>query len=172
MTQLKLDDIQALIEVFDASRWDELRVVSADFEIHLSNDPASRDRSGSGHRAAPPPVTSETTRAGTTASAGSPSAAAPVSPAPTAGGLVIPPGHIAVRAGNLGTFYQAPKPGAAPYVVIGQRVEPETELCVIEVMKLFTAVQAGVTGIVRQALVKDGELVEYDQPLFLIELAE
>ena len=52
-----------------------------------------------------------------------------------------------MRAPNLGTFYRAPKPGAPPYVSVGQRVEPTTELCLIEVMKLFTSVAAGVTGI-------------------------
>ena len=58
-----------------------------------------------------------------------------------------------VRAPNLGTFYRAPKPGAAPYVAIGQKVEAETEVCLIEVMKLFTSVCAGVAGTVREVLV-------------------
>ena len=89
-------------------------------------------------------------------------------------GIVMPTpaGHVTIRAGSLGTFYMAPKPGAKPYVEIGQRVQPDTDVCVIEVMKLFTSVQAGVTGVVRQVLVKDAELVEFDQPLFLIEVTE
>ncbi len=74
-----------------------------------------------------------------------------------------------MRAPNLGTFYRAPKPGAPPYVRIGQHVDPTTELCLIEVMKLFTSVFAGVSGFVRQVLVEDAELVEFDQALFLIE---
>ena len=57
------------------------------------------------------------------------------------------PAHwVAVRAPNLGTFYRAPKPGAAPYVSVGQKVDAETEVCLIEVMKLFTYVLAGVSG--------------------------
>ena len=76
-----------------------------------------------------------------------------------------------MRAPNLGTFYRAPKPGAPPYVKIGQHVDAETELCLIEVMKLFTTVLAGVSGVVRQVLVEDAELVEFDQALFLIEPA-
>ena len=47
-----------------------------------------------------------------------------------------------MRAPNLGTFYRAPKPGAPPYVAVGQRVEAATEVCLIEVMKLFTSVRA------------------------------
>ena len=76
---------------------------------------------------------------------------------------------VVVRAPNLGTFYRAPKPGAPPYVAVGQRVEAATEVCLIEVMKLFTSVRAGVAGTVREMLVEDAELVEFDQPLFLIE---
>ena len=54
-------------------------------------------------------------------------------------------------------------------MALGQRVTPETEICLVEVMKLFTTVRAGVTGIVRKLLVADGDLVEFDQPLFYIE---
>jgi acetyl-CoA carboxylase biotin carboxyl carrier protein len=54
-------------------------------------------------------------------------------------------------------------------VALGQRVTPETEICLVEVMKLFTTVRAGVTGIVRKLLVADGDLVEFDQPLVYIE---
>ena len=78
---------------------------------------------------------------------------------------------VVVRAPNLGTFYRAPKPGAPPYVALGQRVEPETELCLIEVMKLFTAVTSGARGIVKQILAEDSQLVEFDQPLFVIDPA-
>jgi acetyl-CoA carboxylase biotin carboxyl carrier protein len=54
-------------------------------------------------------------------------------------------------------------------VEIGQGVTPETELCLLEVMKLFTAVRAGVEGVLRQICVGDAEMVEFDQVLFLIE---
>ncbi len=76
---------------------------------------------------------------------------------------------MVVRAPNLGTFYRAPKPGAPPYVSLGQWVEAETELCLIEVMKLFTSVQSGVRGTVKQILAEDSQLVEFGQPLFVID---
>jgi acetyl-CoA carboxylase biotin carboxyl carrier protein len=84
----------------------------------------------------------------------------------------VPEGLVALRAPNLGTFYRAPKPGAPPYIELGQEVEPDTEVCLIEVMKLFTPVRAGVKGIVREVCVADSELVEFDQPLFYIEPLE
>lgn len=83
-----------------------------------------------------------------------------------------PQGHIFVRAANLGTFYRSPKPGAPPYVNVGDAVVPEAEVCLIEVMKLFTPLYASVRGIVREILVNDSSLVEFDQPLFLVELRD
>ena len=62
---------------------------------------------------------------------------------------MLPARLIAIRAPNLGTFYRAPKPGAPPYVEVGQTIEESTEVCLIEVMKLFAPVAAGVRGVVR-----------------------
>ena len=161
MTKATPDDIKSIIDLFDNSDWAELHIHSDEFEIHLAKDPAVRSRLRATGSSAPEPGPAPP-RAPVAAAQPS---ASPPAPAPTA----VPEGMLIVRAPNLGTFYKAPKPGAPPYVEIGERVEPDTEICVIEVMKLFTPVRAGVTGIVRQALVSDAELVEFDQPLFVIE---
>ena len=76
---------------------------------------------------------------------------------------------IGITAPNLGTFYRAPKPGAPPYVEVGQAVEPGTEVCLIEVMKLFTPVSAGTAGVVREICIEDGQMVEFGQLLVIIE---
>lgn len=68
----------------------------------------------------------------------------------------------------LGTFYSAPKPGAAPFVSVGDQVQPDTVVGIIEVMKLMNSTSAGISGEVVEILVKDGELVEYDQPLMRV----
>ena len=78
-------------------------------------------------------------------------------------------GLVPITAPNLGTFYRSPKPGAAPYVEVGQRVGEATEVCLIEVMKLFTSVRAGVSGRIAKTCVEDGEMVEFGAPLFLVE---
>ena len=161
MTKATPEDIKSLIDIFDNSDWAELHVHSDEFEIHLAKDPAARSRfriSGS----IAPELAPAAPRA--------PAAPAKLSGAPVEQvAVVVPEGMLVVRAPNLGTFYKAPKPGAPPYVEIGERVEPDTEICVIEVMKLFTPVHAGVSGIVRQVFVNDAELIEFDQPLFMIE---
>lgn len=164
MKDVKPEDVEALIEVFDQSDWSELRIASDNFQLYLSKDAAQRDR----YRVA---------------AAGSAAPAVAIAPQRAAGAAVqhatatssdvaIPEGMVVVRAPSLGTFYQSPKPGAQAFVAVGQRVEPDTEICIIEVMKLFTAVRAGVSGIVRRMLVTDAQMVEFDQPLFLIEPAD
>jgi acetyl-CoA carboxylase biotin carboxyl carrier protein len=172
MTEVKPEDVEALVEIFDQSDWSELRIAASNFQLYLSKDAAQRDR----HRVAAPaqvaPATSPQRAASNVSVQQVQHATAAAAHAAASADIAIPDGMQAVRAPSLGTFYLAPKPGAAPFVTVGQRVEPETEICIIEVMKLFTAVRAGVRGIVRRILVADAQMVEYDQPLLLIEPAD
>jgi acetyl-CoA carboxylase biotin carboxyl carrier protein len=75
------------------------------------------------------------------------------------------PNSVGVTAPLLGTFYRAPKPGAAPFVEVGSQVEEDTIIGIIEVMKLMNTVRAGVRGRVIQILCQDGALVEYGETL-------
>jgi acetyl-CoA carboxylase biotin carboxyl carrier protein len=75
---------------------------------------------------------------------------------------------VTVRAPLLGTFYCTSAPGEPPYVVAGQKVSVNDTIGLIEVMKLFTPVNAGVAGVVEEIVAVHGELVEYDQPLLRI----
>lgn len=163
MNTVSSEDVQSLIQLFDASDWGELHLQSADFELHLNKDGVARRGFGAvAAQTAPAPAEAKPATVISTISA-PPIAATASAP------VDIPEGMAVVRAPNLGTFYKSPKPGTPPYVEIGQHVEADTEICLIEVMKLFTPVTAGVAGIVRQALVNDAELVEFEQPLFVIE---
>jgi len=159
MTDIPSRDIEALIRIFDQSSWDELRVVADGLEIYLSKNAHGEMQ----------PVTVASVKKTEATPAVETAGAAISQPMKRVATSSIPEGMIAVRAPNLGTFYRAPKPGAPPYVAIGQQVEPATEICLIEVMKLFTSVCAGAAGIVREVLAEDSQLVEFDQPLFLIE---
>lgn len=69
----------------------------------------------------------------------------------------------------VGTFYRAPSPEAEPFVREGDAVGPDATLCIIEAMKVMNEIPAGVSGIVREVLVKNGDPVEFGQPLFRIE---
>lgn len=80
-------------------------------------------------------------------------------------------GAEAVRAPLLGTFYRAPKPGAPPYVAVGDTVDAETVIGIIEVMKLMNPVRAGVSGTVAAITAEDSQLVEFDEPLMFVKPA-
>lgn len=69
----------------------------------------------------------------------------------------------------VGTFYRAPAPDADPYVQVGDRVNKETVVCIVEAMKLMNEIEAEVEGEIVEILVENGQLVEYGQPLFLVK---
>ena len=74
-----------------------------------------------------------------------------------------------VRSPMVGTFYRAPAPGSAPFVEEGQKVKPGDTLCIIEAMKILNQIECERGGTVRRILVENGQPVEYNQPLFVIE---
>lgn len=69
----------------------------------------------------------------------------------------------------VGTFYQSPSPDAEAYVKVGSKVSEDDVVCIVEAMKLFNEITAEVKGEIVEILVKDGQLVEYGQPLFLVK---
>ena len=76
-----------------------------------------------------------------------------------------------IMAPLVGTVYLQPKPGAKPYVQVGDQVKVGQVVCVIEAMKMMTEVKSKINGTVKQIAVEDEQLVEVDQPLFEIEPA-
>ena len=103
-----------------------------------------------------------------------PAAPPPSQPAAAAGaptGTSAPDdtaGLLPIKAEMVGTFYASPKPGEKPFVNVGSEVDEDTEVCLIEAMKNYFAVKAGVSGTVARVLVQDGQTVQFDQPLFLV----
>lgn len=87
-------------------------------------------------------------------------------PAPTQ--TATPTGKT-IKAPMVGVFYQAASPEADPYVTVGKAVNKGDTVCIIEAMKLMNEIQAEESGTVKEILVKNGEIVEYGQPLFVIE---
>jgi acetyl-CoA carboxylase biotin carboxyl carrier protein len=71
----------------------------------------------------------------------------------------------------VGTFYRAPAPDADPYIQIGDTISSGSVLCIVEAMKLMNEIESDVSGKVVKILVENGKPVEYNQPLFLIELS-
>lgn len=76
---------------------------------------------------------------------------------------------IEITAPMVGTFYSAAEPGAEPFVKVGSKIDADSVICILEAMKLFTEVEADVSGEIVEILAKDGDLVEYGQPLFSVK---
>jgi acetyl-CoA carboxylase biotin carboxyl carrier protein len=96
-----------------------------------------------------------------------PSLAAPA-PTPAAPAIEAVQGHL-LRSPMVGTFYRSAAPGSKPLVEVGQRVNPGDPVCIIEAMKMFNQIEADHAGVIARILVENGQPVEYDQPLLVIE---
>ena len=89
-------------------------------------------------------------------------------PAAAAAEEAVPQGHT-VDSPMVGTFYEAPSPGAKPFVEVGQQVSAGDTLCIIEAMKMLNQIEADKAGKVTARLVENGQPVEFGQPLFVID---
>ena len=96
-----------------------------------------------------------------------PASPAPPAPAPVPDAEAIP-GHV-LRSPMVGTFYRSAAPGGKPFVEIGQSVKAGDPVCIIEAMKMFNQIEADRAGTVTRILAENGQPVEYDQPLLVIE---
>ncbi len=102
--------------------------------------------------------------------------AVPAAPAPTAAteapaepkASAMPEGHK-VHSPMVGTFYASSSPDTPPFVTVGQTVAVGDTLCIVEAMKMFNEIEADKAGVVKAILVSNGDPVEYDEPLFIIE---
>lgn len=85
------------------------------------------------------------------------------------GGPRIKPNQTLIRSPFVGTFYASPSPDAEPFAKVGQKVKKGDVLCIVEAMKLMNEIEAETDGIVAEVLVQNGQPVEYNQPIFIIE---
>ena len=95
-------------------------------------------------------------------------------PAPTSAGATAAPadsaeGTVAIKSPMVGTFYAKASPEAKPFVSVGSVVDDETDVCVIEAMKVFNNIKAEVKGTITKVLAEDGKPVEFGQVLFLVK---
>ncbi|MGU3842868.1 acetyl-CoA carboxylase biotin carboxyl carrier protein, partial [Vibrio diabolicus] len=99
-----------------------------------------------------------------------PTAAAPVAEAPAAEApaAATPAGHQ-VLSPMVGTFYRSPSPDSKAFVEVGQKVNAGDTLCIVEAMKMMNQIEADKSGVVTAIIAEDGQPVEFDQPLVVIE---
>jgi len=144
--------VKKLIELLEESNLAELEITEGEESVRIS-----RQSQGSAVHYAVPPMPVPGTMV-----------AAPAASAGTAPASTEPPGHK-VLSPMVGTYYQAPAPDSPAFVKIGDQVKVGDTLCIIEAMKMMNQIEADVAGKVVAALAKNGEPVEFGQPLFIIE---
>jgi acetyl-CoA carboxylase biotin carboxyl carrier protein len=100
--------------------------------------------------------------------------AAAVRPAEVASPEIRPSedGMVRIPSPMVGTFYRAPNPDADPFVEVGDQIQADTVVCIIEAMKVMNEIRAEVEGALQEILVANGEAVEYGQPLFVVKRDE
>jgi acetyl-CoA carboxylase biotin carboxyl carrier protein len=148
------DDVREILRIIAETPLQELRLETEGFSLHVR-------RGGGGEAPSEAPE----------APAPKPEPAREAEPAPEPDGAAGRDGATAIEAPMLGTFYRAPGPGEEPFVEVGASVDPDSTVCIIEVMKMMNSVSAGVAGTVVEVAAENGQLVEYGEPLFYVRPA-
>ncbi len=147
--------VKKLIELLEESGIAEIEIHEGEESVRISrNSTAAAPVAAAPVAAAPAPAPA------------APAAAAASAPAEAEEETIE--GHV-VTSPMVGSFYRAPSPGAAPFVDVGSRVNVGDTLCIIEAMKLLNQIEADKAGTIKAILVENGQPVEYNQPLFIIE---
>ncbi|MEZ3158990.1 acetyl-CoA carboxylase biotin carboxyl carrier protein [Microbacterium sp. BWT-B31] len=162
---IDLEELAAIIELLDKTDFTQFRFEKGELRIEVSRGDAIEP---SERGAAAGPTAIDPAAASRPAAPAAPSTPASAPTRPEAATLALAEDETLVRSPMLGTFYRSPKPGDPVFVAEGTPIETDSVLCIIEVMKLMNSVVAGEAGAVRRILAADGDLVEFDQPLFVI----
>ncbi|MCL5277246.1 MAG: acetyl-CoA carboxylase biotin carboxyl carrier protein [Deltaproteobacteria bacterium] len=146
---MNVNDIKELIELIEGKDILEVEYSSGDEKIRIVRSPSGGARQGQKAR----PV--------------EPAKAGPEAGADSAGENAL----ISVNSPFVGTFYCAPSPSEKPFVEIGTRVKKGQTIGIVEAMKLMNTIEADADGTIKQVLKKDGDPVEFGEPLFIIDPA-
>ncbi|WP_462174936.1 acetyl-CoA carboxylase biotin carboxyl carrier protein [Pseudoalteromonas gelatinilytica] len=148
--------IKKLIELVEESGIAELEITEGEESVRINRSnmaAAPAMQYAPQHFAAPAPA----------------AAPAPVAEASAADAAPAAPTGHQVKSPMVGSFYSAASPEAAPYVEVGSKVNVGDTLCIVEAMKMMNQIESDKAGTVKAILVENGEPVEFDQPLFIIE---
>ena len=159
---LTFKEVSEIMKIIDASDCEEV-------ELELESIRLVVRRGGSGGATSTAPVITSTPVGGAPRQEASAAVAdAPTGPVATAAPQAAAASGTEIRAPMVGSFYRRSAPDQPPFVEVGARVKVGDPLCLIEVMKLYTTIEATAAGVVKQIAVEDTQLVEFDQLLFVI----
>lgn len=146
--------IKKLIELLEESGINELEITEGEESVRISRNGPAQHYAPMQHYAPAPQQYAQAPAA---------PAAAPVAEAPKAIS-----GHV-VKSPMVGSFYRAASPTAKAFVEVGQSVKVGDTLCIVEAMKMMNQIQSDKAGVVKEILAENGDAIEFDQPLFVIE---
>jgi acetyl-CoA carboxylase biotin carboxyl carrier protein len=166
ISELTLDEVLEILNLIEKSDFDFLQLEAGDLKLTVGKQGFRIGNTEVGHSpASAPPVASQAKPADDAKSArieGESTTAAAKKPA-------VKEGTVPITAPMVGTFYTTPEPGAPPFVMLGDSVDENTTVGLIEVMKVFNAVSSKVKGVIAEICVQNGQFIEYGQTLFLVK---
>ena len=159
---LTFKEVSEIMKIIDASECEEVVLELEGMKLVVRRGAIANAGVPVAASVAPPaPIATSPVQAGSPAPGEATQQPAPVAVEASAEG-------VQVRAPMVGSFYRRPSPDQPPFVEIGSKVKAGDPLCLIEVMKLYTTIEATVAGTVKQIAAEDAGLVEFDQLLFVI----
>ncbi len=168
------DEVLQILDLVEKSNFDYLDLEIGDLKLTVSKSgvpavPATVSVTQAAPVAAPAAVpAAEAPAAAPAAAAEAPAPAPAAGSAPATQPVTVKEGTVPIPAPMVGTFYATPEPGAAPFVKLGDHVDAETTVGLVEVMKVFNAVSSNVAGTIDEVCVESGQFVEHGQTLFLV----
>ena len=159
------DEIIQILKVVEESKFDELHLESGDLKLIVRKGgagpaPLAVEKVDSVRATAPKPDIAKAPP--------EPSAIEETCESKCIEDEAIEEGHLPIKAPLLGTFYRRAEPNAPPFVEVGTYVDEDTTVCIIEVMKVFSTIKAGIKGHISKICAQNANLVEYGQPLFYV----
>jgi acetyl-CoA carboxylase biotin carboxyl carrier protein len=156
---LDVDTLKSLIKLMTDNGLHELELEDEGKRIHLRRGDDRAPAMVLPHASAPAAF-----------SLAAPAHAPAAAPAAAKAGA-LPPGVKEIKSPMVGTFYRSPSPDAAPFADVGDKVQEDTVLCIIEAMKVMNEIKAEMKGEIVKCLAANGEAVEYGEPLFHVKIA-
>ncbi len=183
--KLTEDEVIQILKLIEESRFDELHLEMGDLKLHIRKGGHITGNLGGGvttvvgQTAVSPKPTTVERKEELQNRAQEPGSMGTIAREERVGRVIeekVPTtpeeGIMLIKAPMLGTFYRRPSPGDPPYVEVGAFVKEDDTVCLLEVMKVFNSVKAGVRGYIAKICAESGDLVEYGQILFWVKPAE
>lgn len=157
---MDLKEIKAVIDLMTRNGLSEFELEKGDFKLRVKRGPSGEWITSTAPVSAAPVVVHQATVSAIPAASSVPIVAS--APAASAAGTA------AIVSPMVGTFYTSPSPDSPPFVSIGQQVEEDTVVCIIEAMKVMNEIKAETRGVIVEVLAANGKPVEFGKPLFSV----